>query len=294
MTDPNLIINFEDLSSGEKILMALVTLVYKQSTSGTFPDLVLLDEIDASLHPSMTQNMLSVLQSVFVERETKVIMVTHSPSTIALVPEESIFVVNRTGVNKLEKRTRSAALSILTEGFATLEEGLLVFDRSTVSNLSILTEGNNTIYLKEALRHYKVEGVTVVENIEAISGVEQLRTLFDFFTKMPHRVNILFVWDSDAKKMRSLEPQGSTIPFVFDVNPDNIIASKGIENLLPATLCEQFPNINKRWDGSVEITFDRGAKRALEAEIIRRNNPNDFAKFRPFIDKIQQIQTRLA
>ena len=56
----NLEIDFSSLSSGEKILMALVASVYKSSSDKHFPDILLLDEVDASLHPSMMKNMLEI------------------------------------------------------------------------------------------------------------------------------------------------------------------------------------------------------------------------------------------
>ena len=91
---PGLEVEFSTLSSGEKILMALVASVYKSASDRHFPDVLLLDEVDASLHPSMMKNMLDVIQNVFIRQGVKVILVTHSPTTIALAPEESIYVGN--------------------------------------------------------------------------------------------------------------------------------------------------------------------------------------------------------
>ncbi len=296
VNDPSLIINFEELSSGEKILMALVALVYKQTTSGSFPDLVLLDEIDASLHPSMTQNMLSVLQTVFVERGTRVIMVTHSPSTIALVPEESIFVVNRAGPNKLEKRTRSDALSILTEGFATLEEGLVVFDRTNLADVSIISEGYNTIYIKEALKHAQFENVQVVENLEGMSGKNSLHTLFEFFCRVKHRAKVIFVWDCDANEMRRLKASEDTIPFVFAKNSENTFIAGGIENLLPMALCEEFAEVSivkSRFKNMEKKRFD-GDKLGLANTVKERNDSSDLAKFEPLMALIRSLKVPIA
>lgn len=64
--------------------MALVASIYKSSSDGAFPDILLLDELDASLHPSMIKNMIGVIEDIFLEQGIKVILVTHSPSTIAL------------------------------------------------------------------------------------------------------------------------------------------------------------------------------------------------------------------
>ncbi|WGL16532.1 ATP-binding protein [Microbulbifer bruguierae] len=119
---PGLQLDFANLSSGERVLMALVASIYKSTSDNHFPDILLLDEVDASLHPSMMKNMLGVIQNIFLENGIKVLLVSHSPSTIALSPEESIFVMNKSGENRIEKRSKKEALSILTEGFATLND----------------------------------------------------------------------------------------------------------------------------------------------------------------------------
>lgn len=107
-------LNFENLSSGEKILMSLVMVLYNKSLNSPFPDILLLDEPDASLHPSMAKQFLDVIQKVFVdEMGLKVIMTTHSPSTVALAPEEAIYIMNKVAP-RLEKASKDKALRILT------------------------------------------------------------------------------------------------------------------------------------------------------------------------------------
>ncbi len=109
-------IQFGDLSSGEKVLMSLALALYNSNFDIEFPKILLMDEPDASLHPSMSKKFLDVIQQVFVnEKKVKVIITTHSPSTVALSPEESIFIVNRTGV-RIEKANKDKALKILTSG----------------------------------------------------------------------------------------------------------------------------------------------------------------------------------
>ena len=99
-------IDFSSLSSGEKVLMALVASIYKSSSDKHFPDILLLDEVDASLHPSMLKNMLGVIDNIFLKQGVKVILVTHSPTTIAPAPEQSVFIMNRSGQNRIEKKTK--------------------------------------------------------------------------------------------------------------------------------------------------------------------------------------------
>ncbi len=114
---------FQDLSSGEKVLMSFALCLYNASDlrqEKRFPKLLLLDEIDAPLHPSMVVSLLNTIQDVLVNKKgVSVILTTHSPSTVALAPEESLFEMNPSGPS-IEKTTRSKALSILTTGVPTL------------------------------------------------------------------------------------------------------------------------------------------------------------------------------
>ena len=114
---------FDDLSSGEKVLMSFALCLYNtedQRQAKNFPKLLLLDEVDAPLHPSMTVSLLKTIQDVLVVgKGVSVILTTHSPSTVALAPEESIYAMNPDGP-KIEKVTKSSALSILSTGVPTL------------------------------------------------------------------------------------------------------------------------------------------------------------------------------
>ena len=114
---------FQDLSSGEKVLMSFALCLYNAQEgrqAKVFPKLLLLDEIDAPLHPSMTVSLLQTIQNVLVkDRGVSVIITTHSPSTVALAPENAIYSMDPTGP-RIQKVTRSAALSILTAGVPTL------------------------------------------------------------------------------------------------------------------------------------------------------------------------------
>lgn len=118
------VVTFGDLSSGEKILMSFALCLYYTKDSRqlvNYPKVLLFDEIDAPLHPSMTHSLLKIIQDVLVgEHKIKVILTTHSPSTVALAPDNSIYVMNKTGENRLQKTTKDNALAILTSGVPTL------------------------------------------------------------------------------------------------------------------------------------------------------------------------------
>lgn len=116
----NAIIDFNDLSSGEKVLMSLALALYNSKNDLEFPKILLMDEPDASLHPSMAKQFLNVIENIFVkDKGVKVIMTTHSPSTVALAPEEALFIVNKTD-DKIEKVSKDKAIRILTSGVPSL------------------------------------------------------------------------------------------------------------------------------------------------------------------------------
>lgn len=112
-------IGLDDLSSGEKVMMALILAIYNAKNGlDNFPQLILMDEPDAPLHPSMTKIFLEIIQSAFIDSlKMKVIMTTHSPTTVALAEKESLYIMEKTenGSRKLRSIQKDDALKLLTE-----------------------------------------------------------------------------------------------------------------------------------------------------------------------------------
>jgi predicted ATPase len=110
-------VELEWLSSGEKILVSLAISLYSLGewrTGTVAPKLLLLDEIDAFLHPSMIRGLLEAIQSIVIEQcGIPVIFVTHAPTTVALAPEESLYLMKRQAP-RLTKVNRDAAIAALT------------------------------------------------------------------------------------------------------------------------------------------------------------------------------------
>jgi len=119
----NVEIQFSELSSGERVLMSFAFALYYANDSRQTvkrPKLLLLDEVDAPLHPAMVKSLLSTIQQVLIkESGLAVIMTTHSPTTIALAPDESIHVM-RSGIPGIIKIDKDVALADLTFGVPTL------------------------------------------------------------------------------------------------------------------------------------------------------------------------------
>jgi ABC-type uncharacterized transport system ATPase component len=117
-------VRFNDLSSGERVLMSFALCLYYARDSRQiveYPQVLLFDEIDAPLHPSMTQSLLRTIRAVLVEQhKIKVILTTHSPSTVALAPEGSLFAMRKGAAERLTRTTKDSALSILMAGVPTV------------------------------------------------------------------------------------------------------------------------------------------------------------------------------
>ncbi|WP_338648259.1 ATP-binding protein [Flavobacterium sp. KS-LB2] len=117
-------IPFNDLSSGEKVIIGLILKLFTSEYYGenlNFPDLILLDEPDAHLHPEMSNLLINVLENTFVSNfGIKVIFTTHSPSTIALLNENNIYQISNGKHTSLTKISKDDALKILTSFIPTL------------------------------------------------------------------------------------------------------------------------------------------------------------------------------
>jgi energy-coupling factor transporter ATP-binding protein EcfA2 len=117
-------ISINALSTGEKIIFGLVCKLFTVSYyegKVAFPAFLLLDEPDAYLHPEMSKLLIDVLQNVFVKKlGMKVVMTTHSPSTVAICPEESIYRLQNGSRTTLKPVSKDEILSELTAGIPNL------------------------------------------------------------------------------------------------------------------------------------------------------------------------------
>jgi ABC-type transport system involved in cytochrome c biogenesis ATPase subunit len=131
LVDPvaNIEIRTEDLSSGEKIILSIALLLHQSGTAtglAALPNLLLLDEIDAPLHPSFTRVLIQTLDETLVKKSgLKIILTTHSPSTVAMAPEESLYEITR-DPRAIVKCSQSHAIRGLTSGFISVAPSAVV------------------------------------------------------------------------------------------------------------------------------------------------------------------------
>lgn len=79
-----------DLSDGEKSIIAL-TFALLNEKRRPIEKLLLLDEFDNTLNPSLIEALFKVLEEYFIDKGVVVVMTTHSPITIALAPDYATY-----------------------------------------------------------------------------------------------------------------------------------------------------------------------------------------------------------
>ena len=283
-------VDFSEISSGEAILLALIISIYRNNEKTYLSSLILLDEIDASLHPSMSRLLIDALQSVFVNNNIKVIMASHSPATIALFPSDAIFLVNKgAGRDKIIQVTKEQAINVVSEGFITLNSGLAIFKNISNHPKCIITEGHNSLIIKHLLNLHNIIDVDVVEGIEAISSSDKLRMLFEFLKEIPHSQKVLFVWDHDYEK--KFEDSDNTYGFKIDKNHENTLVKNGIENAFPESAFQNFTKsvIDNSNNEVIGTYFDEKKKKAFANHICKSKDLTLFSHFDELIKKIRTL-----
>lgn len=131
-------IDSTELSSGEKVLIQILYWIFNSRTAKGFPELILLDEPDAYLHPSMVRFLINTLNDNLVNKyNCKIILTTHSPTTVAIAPENSIYEIDnsQSDKTKIRKLSQDYAIKKLTSDIPTLhireENRKIVFVEST-------------------------------------------------------------------------------------------------------------------------------------------------------------------
>lgn len=111
----NIRIQVNDLSTGEKVLMSLALSIYSTEEEVARPDVLLIDEPDAPLHPEFSNYLIQAVKESIVDKsEVRVIVTTHSPTTVAMAPEESVYQMSR-DFNMPVKVSKQQAINLLTK-----------------------------------------------------------------------------------------------------------------------------------------------------------------------------------
>ena len=282
------------LSSGEKVLMALCLVSFNQYLGRRRPKLFLLDELDAVLHPSMIEALVRTLKTLFVPRDTKILMTSHSPITVAALDEADIFRVVRTGGHvNVSRTTKSEAIEELSEGLASIDVGLKIaaYDGGKVT---ILTEGHNAKHLKRWAELNFPGDVRVFEELEQYTNDQQLLAYGRLLGKMHTNTHFVIVWDCDAvgkaKDLRSELPSGTKVtPFAF-ASRENTIARNGIENNYDEEILEPYSTTTTGNDGRLlSRGFQSNRKAEFANHVLQHGTSQYFTNFQDLRDIVSRI-----
>ncbi|MCS3553580.1 MULTISPECIES: ATP-binding protein [unclassified Sphingobacterium] len=237
------------LSSGEKTIMALIFVLYHASSNGNFPEVILFDEPDAHLHPSLTQLFINVIQETLVnEQKVKVILTTHSPSTIALSPPNSIYRMDRS-LGYPVKEDRNKAVQALSDGLAsiTMEDGNLgiVYNLQNTDKHIVFTEGITDKIILEIAWKKLYPDQSMPFFIQDCFSANFLGSLFNegdqrpdgIFIQFPHK-KLIAVFDFDLAGYSNWKRE-KKFPHLMETDPAKCLTRNNGQNgfllLLPAT-----------------------------------------------------------
>ncbi|MEO7978567.1 hypothetical protein [Flavobacterium sp.] len=166
-----------DLSDGEKTIISLC-FTSLQKIEKVEKKLLLLDEFDAVLNPSLIESFFIVIEKYFISKGIPVILTTHSPATISLAPEYAsyyevfkkqdspsrILKINKDDYFELQKVNKQFYDKIKNQSDRIQElESTIESDE----NVLIITEGKTDWkYILKALHHFhsKEEFLEIDEN----------------------------------------------------------------------------------------------------------------------------------
>ena len=269
------------LSSGEGVLMALCLVSFNRYLGRRRPSLLLLDELDAVLHPSMVKALVRTLQELFVSKGTKVLMTSHSPMTVAALDDDAIFRISRTGGHVQVARTsKSEAIGELSDGIATIDVGLRIaaYDGAKVT---ILTEGNNARHLRRWVDLNFPNDVRVFDELGQHTNDGQLLAYGRLLGRMNTNTHFVVVWDCDAadkaKALRHDLPGSAKVtPYAFPERRDNTIAPKGIENNYDEDILKPYAATTTDSAGTVLARRFRGDRKTEFANHILKHGTEEY------------------
>lgn len=128
-------ISTNDLSTGEKTLMSLALAIYNSTGKGDRADILILDEPDAPLHPSMSKLMLAIIEEEIVKKHgIPVLLSTHSPTTVACTPANALYKLTLDD-KKPQQCNLEDSMKILTYG---------------IPNLRVSTESRRQVFVEHS------------------------------------------------------------------------------------------------------------------------------------------------
>ena len=201
------IVDYNSLSSGEQAIVQFVIWSYGQDFRGNRLNTMVLDEPDAHLHPSMCKMMVEIFSEMSAKKDVggggiRIIITTHSPSTVAFTPEGSLFVMQREADNKrvIIPTTTENAVEILSDGIFTFSRAM--------SNFTLLSSSpkQNLVFVegKTDVKHFTRAMQVLGYNLDVeFFDMHDASTLSSFISCAPARLfnkkSLIALYDCDKE-----------------------------------------------------------------------------------------------
>lgn len=164
---------FKNLSSGHKIVLLTLTRLVETVEEKT---LVLVDEIEAHLHPPLLSAFIRALSNLLIDRNGVAIIATHSPVVLQEVPKTCVWILNRS-----LREAKAERPSIETFG-----ENVGILSRE-VFQLELSQSGYQKMLEEAVLKNKTYEDA--VDSFNGHLGAEARAVLQALFLERESRVN---------------------------------------------------------------------------------------------------------
>ena len=242
------IVDYNSLSSGEQKIVQFVIWSYGQDFRGNRLDTMVLDEPDAHLHPSMCKMMVEIFSEMSAKKELggggiRIIITTHSPSTVAFTPEGSLFVMQREADNRrvIKPTTSEEAVEILSDGIFTFSRAMSSFTLLSTSpkhNL-VFVEG------KTDVRHFTKAVQMLGYDLDVdFFDMHDATTLSNFIKCAPARLfnkhSLIALFDCDAEGEKGFKGDDTEITGVKRVTSEQCEGNSFCIKIIPPVGLEKY------------------------------------------------------
>lgn len=268
------IVDYKSLSKGEQVIVQFVIWSYGQDFRGNRLNTMVLDEPDAHLHPSMCKMMVEIFSELSAPKETggggiRIIITTHSPSTVAFTPEGSLFVMQREGDN-----TRTIRPTTSEEAVEILSDGIFTFSRA-MSNFTMLYESTkqNLVFVegKTDVKHYTRAMQVLGYDLDVeFFDMHDATTLYSFIKVCPAKLfnkkHLIALFDCDIEGDKGFKGKECGIAGVKEVTSEQSEGKSFCMKLLPPHGLEKYC--------PVEFLYSKDVLK--KNNVLTKRNINDF------------------
>lgn len=242
------IVDYNSLSSGEQAIVQFVIWSYGQDFRGNRLNTMVLDEPDAHLHPSMCKMMVEIFSEMSAKKEVggggiRIIITTHSPSTVAFTPEGSLFVMQREADNKRVIRPTTCE-----DAVEVLSDGIFTFSRA-MSNFTMLSTSpkQNLVFVegKTDVCHFTKAMQMLGYDLDvAFFDMHDATTLSNFIkcapAKLFNKKSLIALFDCDAEGEKGFKGNDIEIAGVKEVVSEQCEGHSFCIKILPPTGLEKY------------------------------------------------------